>query len=258
MRSPIVPVGASTLACELRTPWRSASSTAVVPSLLGRREQLGRHELLVDLRRLARCMRSTPSIALALSWYPANGPIRAAVRARSRVGVTGHQCGDGGRPGPPFVGVVRETLCHEQGAQVGVADAELSEPARVVGDLLRRVVGVADEDLLGGEYHLDRGLESLDVELVIVVQELEQVDARQIARRVVEMHVFAARVAAVDPTGHSAPCATSLIVVSNCIPGIGALPRRVGDLAEQVTGVDRTDRLDPSVRATQVPVTRRR
>ena len=29
MRNEIVPVGASTVACELRTPWVSASSTAV-------------------------------------------------------------------------------------------------------------------------------------------------------------------------------------------------------------------------------------
>jgi hypothetical protein len=76
------PVGAKTLACELRTPYCSASSTAVVPRLLGRRQQLGRHQLLVDVRgRIGRCMRSTLSMASRFSWKPAKGPMRAAVRA---------------------------------------------------------------------------------------------------------------------------------------------------------------------------------
>ncbi len=46
---------------------------------------------------------------------------------RGGVGVAGHQRGDGAGPGPALVGVVGQALGHEQGAEVGVADAELAE-----------------------------------------------------------------------------------------------------------------------------------
>ena len=42
-------------------------------------------------------------------------------------------------PGAAVVGVVRQALAHQQRAEVGVAQAELAEGARVVADPLRRV-----------------------------------------------------------------------------------------------------------------------
>ena len=57
--------------------------------------------------------------------------------------------------------------------------------------LLGRVVGVADDDLLGGEDDLDRGREAVDVEDAVVAEERHQVEAGQVARRVVEVHVLA-------------------------------------------------------------------
>jgi hypothetical protein len=98
---------------------------------------------------------------------------------RRGIGLPGHERGDGGGPGPTLVGVVGKTLGHEQRPEVGVAEAELTVTTRVLGDLLRRVVGVADQDLLSGEDDLDRGLETVGVEAAVVVQILEQVeDAR--------------------------------------------------------------------------------
>ena len=83
-------------------------------------------------------------------------------------------------------------MSHEQRAEVGVTEPELAELARVVGDLLGGIVGVADDDLLRGEHHLDGVLERLDVERVLVVdvEVREQVDAREVARRVVQVHVL--------------------------------------------------------------------
>ena len=104
--------------------------------------------------------------------------------------MTGHQRGECTRPRPTAVGVVRHPLRHEQRTEVGVAEAELAELAAVLGDLLGRVVGVADEDLLRGEHHLDGVLVRVDVERAIVVEVLEQVDAGEVARRVVNMHIF--------------------------------------------------------------------
>ena len=60
---PMVPVGASTVACELRTPYCSPSSTASSHDCCCGGEQLRRDEFLVDLRGSARCMRNTLSIA---------------------------------------------------------------------------------------------------------------------------------------------------------------------------------------------------
>ena len=94
------------------------------------------------------------------------------------------------RPGPALVGVVGQTLRHEQRAEVGVAEPELAELAGGVADLLGRVVGVTDEDLLRGEDDLDRGLEALDVERAVVSRTAAD-SSCEIARRVVEVHVLA-------------------------------------------------------------------
>ena len=107
------------------------------------------------------------------------------------VGVAGHQRGQRRGPCPALGRVVGQTERHQQRPEVGVAEAELAERPGGLADLLRRVVGPADEDLLGGEHHLDGVPEALDVEAVVVAEELEQVDRRQVARRVVEVDVLA-------------------------------------------------------------------
>ena len=56
---PIVPVGASTLACELRTPNVLAELDGFVPRLLRGAEQLGGTSSSSILAASARCMRST-------------------------------------------------------------------------------------------------------------------------------------------------------------------------------------------------------
>ena len=48
-----------------------------------------------------------------------------------------------------------------------------------------------------------------------------------------------------------------LIVVSNCMPGVGALPRRLRDLAHEVARLDRLHRL-AGRDGLEVPVARRR
>ena len=89
-------------------------------------------------------------------------------------------------PRPPRVRVVGQAERHQRGPEVGVAEAELAEGVARLGDLLGRVVGPPDEDLLRREDHLDRVAEGVDVEAV-VVEELEQVDRGEIARAVVEV-----------------------------------------------------------------------
>ena len=65
---PIVPVGASTVAWELRTPDSLAQLAGVVPRLLRGAEQLRGDELLVDVGHLLRgACRSTRSMCSSLS-----------------------------------------------------------------------------------------------------------------------------------------------------------------------------------------------
>ena len=78
----MVPVGAKTEACELRTPCSSPSRTAVSHASWAARATYGGQRIdAVDLRLASRCMPSTRSMCSSLSAKPANGPIRAAIRA---------------------------------------------------------------------------------------------------------------------------------------------------------------------------------
>ena len=79
---PIVPVGASTEACELRTPKSAAISHASSHDCCAALEQLGGH---AAPRRCAApprgACRAPRSMCSLFSAKPANGPMRPAVRA---------------------------------------------------------------------------------------------------------------------------------------------------------------------------------
>ncbi|CAB4623204.1 unannotated protein [freshwater metagenome] len=171
---------------------------------------------------------------------------------RRGVGVTGHERRERTGEGTTFIGIVRKAESHQQGADVGVADAELTEPAGVLADGLGRVVGVADQDLLRREHDLDRVAIALDVERVGVVEEREQVEAGKVAGRIVDVHVFRARVRTVDATrvGRGVPMVDRGVELH---AGIGAFPCCLRDLTHQIAGLhgldDRT-----VVHGTQMPI----
>ncbi len=77
----MVPVGAKTLDCELRTPYSSASSTAWSHDSCAAESSSGGTTSSSMRAVSAWCMRSTFSIGSLFSWNPAKGPMRAAVRA---------------------------------------------------------------------------------------------------------------------------------------------------------------------------------
>src|SRR5205085_7959259 len=80
----------------------------------------------------------------------------------------------------------------------GVAEAERTVVVRIPLDRPGRIARVRDDDLLGRDERAAGRLEAGDVELAVFLDELHQVDRRQVARRVVQEHVFRARVAGVD------------------------------------------------------------
>ncbi len=110
--------------------------------------------------------------------HPHDGVVRLAVLrvalvgadrrrhlGRAAVGAAGHQRRDRRRRVAAVVGVVGHAVAHQVGAEVGVAEAELAEGARVGADLLGRVARGADDDLLGEQHDVDGVLEGPDVEL---------------------------------------------------------------------------------------------
>ena len=118
------------------------------------------------------------------------------------IGLARHQRGDRGGVVAALVGVVRHPERHQQRAEVRVAKAELAERAGVLGDLVGRVRGIIDDDILRRDQNVHRVAERAHVELAALVDELHQVERREIARRVVQMHVLAARIRRVDaPAG---------------------------------------------------------
>ncbi len=164
----------------------------------------------------------------------------------------GHQRGDGAGEGAAAVGVVRVAGRHQQGAEVGVADAELAERARVLTDLLRREVREADGDVHRGDDEFDDLREALDVEglvaLAVVLEELHQVQRGEVAGRVVQVHVLAAGVRTVDTAGLRAgvPVVDGVVVLN---ARVGAGPGGLGHLPEQGLGVDLFDDLAGHPRA---------
>ena len=163
-----------------------------------------------------------------------------------------HQRGDRAGEGAALVRVVGEAVGHQQRAEVGVAQAELAERPRVLGDLLGRVAGEADQDLLREEDDVDRVGEVVDVEGAVLVAELHQVERGEVAGRVVDRHVLGARVRRGDRTGVRVrvPAVDRRVVLD---ARIGALPGGVGDLIHQLAGLDGLDRLAVDA-ADQVPV----
>ena len=83
---------------------------------------------------------------------------------------------------------------------------------------------------------------SVGVEGVVVLEELQQVERRQVARGVVERHVLRARVGRGDPAGLGVgvPVVDRVVVLQ---ARVGARPGGLADLAEQVAGVDGLDDL---------------
>ncbi|CAB4947429.1 unannotated protein [freshwater metagenome] len=158
------------------------------------------------------------------------------------VGRTGHQARDGSSQCASTITVIGQARGHEQCTQVGESDPELAVLARGVGDRLRREVREADGDIHRGDDQLD-GLGEIDgVEGVVILEELEQVQTREVARGVVQAHVLRARVGRGDASGLGVgvPVIDGVVVLD---AGIGALPRGLADLLEQSAGIDGLDDL---------------
>ncbi len=161
---------------------------------------------------------------------------------RLAICLAGHDRGQGGRVLAPRVGVVGQAPAHEQRAQVGVADAQRPEPVGVLLDLGRRVGGVVDQDLLGRDGHPAGESVGLDIELAVLAHELHEVHGGQVAGRVVQEHVFRARVAGIDAVADRArvPVVDGRVVLD---ARVTAQPGGLRHLAEHGPRRQRVDHL---------------
>ncbi len=100
---------------------------------------------------------------------------------RTAVGGACHQRSDGAGQRPPGIGVVSLAQSHQQCTQIGVTDAQLTEGARVLGNGVSREIREANRDVHGGDDQFHSASEPLCVESVVVAEELEQVEAGQVA-----------------------------------------------------------------------------
>ena len=139
---------------------------------------------------------------------------------------------------PPIARAASEVVAdagrHQQAADVGVAEAERAVFVGELRDLLRRKLRHQHRDF---EHHGPQPhgvLVAVDVERAgLLVAEGEQVQRRQIARRVVEEHVLGARVRAADRARRRAgvPVVDGGVVLQ---PRIGAGPGGEADLLPQL------------------------
>ena len=88
----------------------------------------------------------------------------------------GHQRRDGRSQGATAIGVVGVTERHQQRAEIGVSDAQLTELPRGVRDRLGREVREADGNVHRRDHELDRACEQLRVKRIIGCQEFEQIE----------------------------------------------------------------------------------
>jgi len=114
------------------------------------------------------------------------------------IGLPAHHGGDSAGDVAPLVAVIGNAHRHQQGAQIGEPQAQRAVGVRVLADLARGIAGVVDNDLLRQNQGVHRAPERFAIELTVRPHVLDQVQRREIARRIVEEHVLRARVRGVD------------------------------------------------------------
>ena len=152
---------------------------------------------------------------------------------RLEIGLAGHQRGNRAGVAAPLVGVIGHPERHQQRAQVCVAESKFAIRAGVPGDLVGRVRGIIDDNVLRRDHYVHRVAECAHVELAAIIDELHQVERGEIAGRIVQMHVLAARIRRVDSSAGRAgvPQVDRRVELH---PGVAACVRRLGDHVEHL------------------------
>ena len=173
---------------------------------------------------------------------------------RGLVGDAGHDSGQRAAERAAFLAVVGQAHGHQEAADIGEAEAQRAELVGELGDRLARGTAPssrrfrARRSRAGRDAHRPRRRTMLGRGVV----EREQVGGGEVARRVVQEHVFRARIGGADVAGRLAgvPVVHGGVEVQ---AGIGRGPGGVADLFPEVAGLQRLRHLLVGA-ADQVPV----
>ncbi len=163
------------------------------------------------------------------------------MRGGLQVSLAAHDGGEGGGEVAAGIAVIGQTEGHEQRAQVGVAEAQRAVVVRIAHDGFGRVAGVVDEDLHGGDHDVDGMAIRVHIKGACGCDEFEQVEAGQVAGRVIEEHVLGARVRGVD-AGRvlgGVPLVDGGVVLH---AGVAALPGGFGNFVHELARLASLDR----------------
>ncbi len=149
--------------------------------------------------------------------------------------------GEGSGDGEAFGAVVGDSHLHQQGAEVGVSEAEGSEVVAELGDFFGRELRHQDADFEHDGPELDGVHVAFDVELAgFSVIEGGEVDAGEVAGGVIEEHVLRARVGRVDAAVRRAgvPLVDRGVILE---AGVGGVPGGLADVIPETFCLDGLD-----------------
>ena len=173
---------------------------------------------------------------------------------RGLVGNAGHDGGQRAAERAAFLAVIGQAHGHQEAADVGEAEAQRAELVGELGDRLRRELRHQHRDFEHDGPEPAEVLVGLDVEALgrCVCVERQQVGGGEVARRVVQEHVFRARIGGADVAGRLAgvPVVHGGVEVQ---AGIGRGPGGVADLLPEIARLQRLGDLLGGA-ADQVPV----
>ena len=163
-------------------------------------EQVERHQRRREFHRLVAVLLDHAEHRLAVLLVALVGSEHRGEAGGLLIRLAAEQRRDRARVLATRLGIVWHAEFHEQGTEVREPEAEFAEGVGVAPDLRRRVARGVHDDVLRGDEDVDGVTEARRVELARFRHELHEVDRREIAGRVVEVHVLAAGVRRVDPT----------------------------------------------------------
>ena len=120
---------------------------------------------------------------------------------RGRIGDAGHDRSQRGADGAALSRIIGNAGGHQQAADIGVAETERAVFVGKLGDLLRRELRHHHRDFEHDGPQPHGVLVGRDVDRAVTIAVGQEVDGGEVAGRVVEEHVFRARVRRTDGAG---------------------------------------------------------
>ncbi len=153
-----------------------AEGVGLVPHVEGLTHERTRDDRGVDHVRVLAVLLDDAEHGLGVLRVAGESAHRRGHPGTLRVGLAVHEGGDRRGVGAAGVGVVSEAAVHQEDAEVRVAEAERTVVVRVLLDGGRRVAGVVDQDLLGGDHGPAGGAEGRGFEFPVLAHELHEVE----------------------------------------------------------------------------------